>query len=462
MMREPAQNVMPLEARPCLIPPQRSFSGRWNGVGARSALTRNKVRLNGRGLHRISSSDSAPRQGEVFMAERNDPYGSLVGDLLGLGKIGEILLGSLSKLVGGIAAPHQVRRLGLAETDVEADRLIRMTEAQALADAIKRGDMGLRDRTGSRLLARELDYQLNQETTFMKGVALIIADREESGEDGDPEVEPDWMDAWFRYVETVSNAEIQTIWARILAAKMKGGRRAVSLATLDSLRLLEPHLARAFERIAKAWAAFGVVIDIDVGDEALDLSIYTHDHMALQGLGLIDIISKREYYLQAKGFAFVFSKSEDPPLDDIPYHDADFGQIRLSRRGIELCGALFPGLLEWDPRMAGQFDATPDLAAWSRLEARTKVIESWRDLLGSMSPALLLGHHASSSPESMMVRSEAVFTHVFTAERGWKRLGRVTGSSSHYPPEVLALLGQDQHQQQQQQEQQWDQPPGPQ
>ena len=90
------------------------------------------------------------------MAERNDPYGSLVGDLLGLGKIGEILLGSLSKLVGGIAAPHQARRLGLAQTDVEADRLIRMTEAQALADAVKSGDMGLRDRTGSRLLAREL------------------------------------------------------------------------------------------------------------------------------------------------------------------------------------------------------------------------------------------------------------------------------------------------------------------
>ncbi|WP_343699031.1 DUF2806 domain-containing protein [Caulobacter sp.] len=371
--------------------------------------------------------------------DQKSELGALVGDLAGLGKTGEALIAAISKLVEGLAAPFQTRRLGYAQTDVETDRLIRTTEAQMIAEALKAGDLGLRERAGSRLVARELGRQKNLEKVLALAAAQIKAEWSAQQDQAEP-IDDDWMETYFRYVENVSNADIQAIWARVLTQQVKGAGRGVSLATLDSLRLLEPHLARAFERVAKAWAAFGVVLDIDVGIESADLSIYSHEHLALQGLGLIEIVAKREYYLQGKGYAFVFSQSDDPDLNAMDYHDVDFSQIRLSWRGIELCGVLFPGLLEWDPRMEGHLETPVDLAGWSSLDMRATVIAHWLEMLGSMAPAIVLGHHASTSPEAMLVRSQSVFTHVWTDILGWRRRQPQASTENSYPQEIQQLL----------------------
>jgi len=52
--------------------------------------------------------------------------------------------------------------------------------------------------------------------------------------------EAGWTDACFRYVENASNPDIHAIRARGLTQQVKGAPRGVSLATLDSLQLLEP------------------------------------------------------------------------------------------------------------------------------------------------------------------------------------------------------------------------------
>lgn len=367
-----------------------------------------------------------------------DRIGPLIGDLAGMGKLGETLLGMIAGAVRGLAAPMQTRRIGYAETDVQVDRAVRLADAEALSEAIKRGDLSLRDRAASRLLSRELAHQQNLEAVIIRSVEVLKNDGDFAAEEPSAP-DADWMDAYFRYAENVSNDHVQDVWARVLAGQISDRRRSISLATLDSLRLLEPRHAVAFRRLVQGWSAFGALLDISLDDGSdADFSVYTEENLALQGLGLIEIVAKREYYLQGKGYALVFGRAEDSQVDGIAYNDVDFVQVRPSWRGLELCDVLFPGLIEWDPRADGHV-AQPDLGPWASVGARARVLAHWVDVFASMTAQVHLGHHANmASPRTMYVRSESVFTHVWARTVGWREVG--AGDVASYPSEVRRLL----------------------
>ena len=368
----------------------------------------------------------------------SDGLSKTLTDLLGLGKVGETLADAVLRGVSGLAAPMQTRRIGRAEIDVAAERAIRMAEAETIAASIRNGELSLRDRAGQKVLARALRRQRNTETVLAQTVPLLDKDADDPGQPP----EDDWIEAFFRYAENVSNTDIQRIWARILATQVSGGRRNVSLATLDSLRLLEPHQAQAFAALAQAWAAFGSVLDISVGNPPdPNFTIYTEDHLALQGLGLVDIVHRSQHYIQGSGWALLMrEKSAPPDLQDAAYKAYEFSHIRPSWRGIELCDALFPGLTDWT---ASAPSPDTDIGAWSDVARRAVAIQSWAALFDSPHCTICLARHARPAPldDGAMTRTPAVQTHYFVNGQGWHRFPDVEDRIiALYPPEIHAVL----------------------
>lgn len=379
------------------------------------------------------------------MVDEQTRLGQIVSDLAGLGKIGEALVSSVQKLIGGALAPTQIRRIGRAETDVEFDRTVRLAEAEAIVEALRSGDFDVKARAGQRLLSREIRRQENAEAILGRTVALIEPEAQEVKDKAQPP-EDDWIEAFWRYAENASDAKLQRLWASILARKITNQANAVSLATLDSLRLIEAHQAEAFIEMVRAWAAFGSLPDISVGDPPDPcFTIYKMDNLALQGLGLAEIVHRPQNYLQGKGWAFLFHNRKPgfltaSRLHARTYQTNEFGHIRPSWRGLELSEVVLPGLSTIIPEDPS---ATQLLGRWADTELRAKVIHHWAETFAGWDCVVTLTRHAGSKPldDANGRRAMTVQTHCFQRGEGWKRLEDVSdGDVEGYPPEIHQML----------------------
>lgn len=73
--------------------------------------------------------------------------------------------------------------------------------------------------------------------------------------DATKEIEPDWIEYFWSKAETVSEPEMQSMWARILKRKAEG--HTVSLRTLDLLRTLSAEEAEIIQSLAQFKVAIG-------------------------------------------------------------------------------------------------------------------------------------------------------------------------------------------------------------
>lgn len=381
-----------------------------------------------------------------------------LSDLAGLGKVGEALVSSVEKLVGGAFAPRQTRRIGHAQTDVDVDRVVRIAEAEEVAKAIRSGELDLRNRAGKRVVQREVRRQKNTENVLIKTISQFG-----SGVSTDAATPPedDWIEAFWTYAENTSDAGLQDLWSQILASQILNRANSVSLATLDSLRLIEPHQAAAFEEMVLGWAAFGTLMDISIGDPPdPEFTIYTMENLALQGLGLAEIVHRQQNYVQGAGWAFLFHKRKyknvvyQSTLEEravtntmsprnsgrIEYHHWEFGQIRPSWRGLELCEVLIPGLTSAKPESPAQ---TNQFGRWSAPDIRAEIIQHWADMFSDDDCTVVLTRHTGSTPldDTQGRRSVAHQTHWYDPGFGWNRFPDVADDVIQtYPPEIHTLL----------------------
>lgn len=101
-------------------------------------------------------------------------------------------------------------------------------------------------RTGSRLAFQEIQKQQNIESVIVK----TYAELENEPPVSDEPVDPDWILRFFNSIEDISNDDMQTVWAKILAGEIKQPK-SVSLRTLDVVKNLSPDEAKQFEEICK-------------------------------------------------------------------------------------------------------------------------------------------------------------------------------------------------------------------
>jgi len=143
------------------------------------------------------------------------------------------LIETVSAGLGELYRPVGVRRMARAE----ADALLILAEAQGKAADIEQ-------RAVHRVANKELRRQRNIEGIVKESMRFLPRDVSV-----DP-VSEDWTVQFFEHCQDVSDEQIQSIWARILAGEVAGPGR-YSLRTLHALKLLRKEDAALFTNYCK-------------------------------------------------------------------------------------------------------------------------------------------------------------------------------------------------------------------
>ncbi len=119
-----------------------------------------------------------------------------------IAKPADTLIKKVSKAVGGVFAPYQIKRIAKAEAEVAIIKA--QTEIQ-ITD--------LHRRAMHRFIEEEAQRQSNIEEITNKALPQLVADSDAS------KMEDDWVTNFFDKSRIVSDSEMQDLWARVLAGE---------------------------------------------------------------------------------------------------------------------------------------------------------------------------------------------------------------------------------------------------
>jgi len=216
-------------------------------------------------------------------------------DLAGLGKIAEVILNKVASVTGILYEPTYIRRIGRAKAEVDAKWIIKRTEAEITSNKLHQQyntqlsaealDVDkLRERAGQRLIRQEINRQKNLEHIVYESLAQI--DTGGTGSQQERAIKDDWMETFIRYAQDISEEGVRQIWSSILSSQATEDRPAISKATLDALRLLEPRQAKVFKRAAQLFISMGQIMDIEPhGNPEISFNMNVIESLALEDIG---------------------------------------------------------------------------------------------------------------------------------------------------------------------------------
>ena len=256
------------------------------------------------------------------------------GSLMNLGDLAkpiDTLIKKISKGTGILYEPRRIRNVAKAESDAAKIK----TESEIeIAD--------LRHRAEQRRLEEEMRHQKNIEDIIDKAEPHL-------NENANPEnMEDDWIANFFDKCRIVSDSDMQSLWARVLAgeAHVPG---TYSKRTVNFISELDKNEADLFTKLCGFGWKIGIVIPL-VFDQRTQ--IYTSNGINFDALSHLDSIGLVQF--QSAG-NFVLHLS---PKDVLKVHyygrplhiempkdskaDLNIGKISLTRIGEELaliCGS---------------------------------------------------------------------------------------------------------------------------
>lgn len=220
-----------------------------------------------------------------------------IKDLAGLSKPISKLIEVVSTAIGTHFQPKTIK----AQADAKAYEILAIAKAEAEAAVLKQNIelIGTIDRIASlsqeqpelvsraknRLLAREIEGQLNVEAIANEAIARLPEHVSEEP------ISQDWRRKFFLEAENVCESDMQTIWAKVLAGELAAPGR-FSLRTLDALRHISKPEAELF-RIACSLAMQDGWIALPGGNINQSLKLY--------GLGFSEIMILRDAGLIHEG-----------------------------------------------------------------------------------------------------------------------------------------------------------------
>lgn len=245
-------------------------------------------------------------------------------DLSGLSQPVNTLIEKISDAIGAIYQPRQMVRL--AKAQVKADRIKAIGEIE-LDD--------LKQKTLLRLLAEESVKQRNMDSIVAKAIPLI----DENAKPQD--IENDWISYFFDKSKIVSDEEMQTIWANILAEEAnKPG--TFSKRTINFMSSIDKEDAVKFTNLCGlCWSVDGESVPLiyDYENEVyqkagVDFRILTH----LDSIGLLIFQPLDEFLVKIKSdnidFEYFGKKVIVSPPDNSK--DINIGMAILTNTGKEL------------------------------------------------------------------------------------------------------------------------------
>lgn len=167
-----------------------------------------------------------------------------------------------------------------SEAEAKAYEVETMAYAQAKADIIKsNAESEMADRARHRLYKQEMQRQQNLES---------ILDQTENNLTETVSATPideDWRTRFFNIAQDVTSSELQTIWAKILAAEINLPG-SVSVRTLEVLKNLSKFEAEKFERFCSLMFAPGQILKADLVD-LRDFDLTYGQMLVLKDVGLV-------------------------------------------------------------------------------------------------------------------------------------------------------------------------------
>ena len=243
-----------------------------------------------------------------------------------LSKPANTLIEKISDAIGGLYKPFQIRRVAQAEADADKIRTvtnIEMTELQ--------------HRAMSRLFAEEAKKQNNIEAITVK--ALPDINPEARPED----VENDWIANFFDKCRLISDEEMQSLWARILAGEASSPGK-FSKRTVNLVGSLDKSDATLFSKLCgfvfMVAGPTAVVFDFNhkiYNDVGVNFGSLSH----LESAGLIHLDPLSSYLrggLGHKGFIQYFDSRVwiEFPQERTEGNQLNVGHVLLTKAGTEL------------------------------------------------------------------------------------------------------------------------------
>lgn len=235
-----------------------------------------------------------------------------------------VLIEKISDAIGGLAKPWQIRRVARAEAEVEKLK----AEAQIEITEIHR-------RAIQRFIAEEANRQHNIESIIAKALPQVT-------ETGQPQnMENDWITNFFDKCRLISDEEMQTLWASVLAGEANSPG-SYSKRTVNFLNSIDKSDATLFQSLCDFCWEVGnycpLIYDYSLeiySKHGIDFSSLTH----LDEIGLISFSHLSGYRRIKLPQEIQVAYYETPIIIKFRNdndNDMDTGKVMLSKVGQEL------------------------------------------------------------------------------------------------------------------------------
>ena len=241
-----------------------------------------------------------------------------------LAKPATVLIEKISDAIGGIYRPYQIRKVAEAEADAERIRAVTQIE---ITD--------LQRRAMTRFITEEAKKQSNIESITTRALPQVT-------EDAKPQdIEDDWVTHFFDRGRLISDADMQKLWAKILAGQANAPG-SYTKRTIDILANLEKDDAITFAKLCgfafKLDDLIPLVYKLDhkiYNEQGIDFGSLSH----LESLGLIHFDAIATYArtgLRHEGHMLYFETPVWIGFKTPAPNEMEVGHVLLTHAGKEL------------------------------------------------------------------------------------------------------------------------------
>ena len=258
-----------------------------------------------------------------------------------LSKPADTLIKKISKAVGGIFAPFQIKRV--AEAEAEATIIRAQSEAEASKIATQSGieNVELRQRAVHRLIVEETQRQKNMEDITIKALPYLNEDANPDGMDDD------FIANLFDKCRIVSDDQMQSLWSRILAGEANTPG-TYSKRTVNFVSELDKKDADLFTKLCGFSWNIGYIVPLvfDWDGEIYNRNGINFDTLRhLESIGLIQWVTTGHFTedkLPKEVNTCYYDKLLLLEISSSLYDHLELGKILLTKIGLELapiCGS---------------------------------------------------------------------------------------------------------------------------
>lgn len=201
-----------------------------------------------------------------------------------LEKLIDLVAAGIGSIAGPLIAPwaagrHAKAAIVAAQGEAEVREILATSEANTMqitaqAQSEVRHYLETTEESSTTLLTEgqiveAMQFQQERRLRNIEAIATAAAAELSDETVPDDTPDPDWIARFFGEAQEVSTAEMQKLWARILAGEVRQPR-TTSIRTLEILRNLDPRVASSFKRLCSVSSALAVIGKIQL-DSPLSL-----------------------------------------------------------------------------------------------------------------------------------------------------------------------------------------------